>query len=94
MQDNFAELVTALKHLKPHNMLYQTPTHLDHRPPVKIEINKTYFSTDKTRYNGQIMTQPRQKINLLKIPTTKGHQVLHLTTKLKYSKANQKGHDQ
>ena len=24
-----------------------TPTHLDHRSPVKIDINKTYFYTGK-----------------------------------------------
>ena len=90
MQDNFAELITALKYLKSHNMLHQTPTHLDHRSPVKIEINNTYVSTGKTRYNKQIETQQRLQINLLKTPTTKGHQVWHVTTKLKYNKANQK----
>ena len=89
MQDNFAELVTALKHSKSLNMLYQTPTHLDHRSPVKIDINKTYFSTGKTRYYGQIITQPKLKIKLLKTPTTTEHQVLQLTTKLEYSKMNQ-----
>ena len=93
MQDNFVELVTALKHLKYHNMLYQTPTHLDHRSPVKIGINKTYFLTGKTRYYGQIIAQLKLKIKLLKFPTTKGHQVLQLTTKLEYSKVNQKGHN-
>ena len=71
-------------------MLYQTPTHLDHRSPVKIDINKTYLSTGKTRCSKRIWTQPRLQINLLKIPTTKGHQVLLLTTMLKYSKVNQK----
>ena len=75
-------------------MLYQTPTHLDHRSPVKIDINKTYFSTGKTRYYGQIITQPKLKIKLLKFPTTKEHQVLQLTTKLEYSKVYQKSHDQ
>ena len=85
MQDNFAELVTALKHLKPHNMLCQTPTHLDLRSPRKIEINKTYFSTGKTRYNGQIGTQQRLQINLFKTTTTKGHQILQSITEPKYS---------
>ena len=70
-------------------MLYQTPTHLDHRSPVKIDINKTYFSTGKTRYYGQIIAQPKLKIKLLKTPTTTEHQVLQLTTKLEYSKMNQ-----
>ena len=88
------ELVTALKHVKSHNMLYQTPTHLDHMSPVKVDINKTYFSTGKTRYYGQIIAQPNLKVKLLKTPTTTEHQVLQLTTKLKYSKVNQKGHDQ
>ena len=75
-------------------MLYQTPTHLDHRSPVKIDINKTYFSTGKTRYYGQIIAQPKLKIKLLKTPTTTEHQVLQLPTELEYSKVNQKGHDQ
>ena len=67
-----------------------TPTHLDHISPVKVDINKTYLSTGRTRCSKQIWTQPRLQINLLKIPTTKGHQVLLLTTMLKYSKVNQK----
>ena len=70
-----------------------TPTCLDHMSPVKVDINKTYLYTGKTRCSKQIQTQPRLQINL-KIPTTKGHQVLLLTTKLKYSKVNQKGHDE
>ena len=89
MQENFAELVTALKHLKSHNKLYQTPAHLDHRSTVKIDINKTFFFTSKTRYNGQIITQPKLKIKLLNTPTTTEDQVLQLTTKLDYSKMNQ-----
>ena len=89
MQENFAELVTALKHLKSHNNLYQTPTHLDHGSTVKIDINKTFFFTSKTRYNGQIIAQPKLKIKLLNTPTTTEHQVLQLTTKLDYSKMNQ-----
>ena len=76
VQDNFAGLATALKHVqKLYNMAH--PPHPP-RPQVpsqkkkkKIDINKTYFPTGKTRYNRQIMTQPRLKINLLKIPTTK-----------------------
>ena len=67
-----------------------TNTHLDHMSPVKVDINKTYLSTGKTRCSKQIWTQPRLQINLLKIPTTKGHQVLLLTTMLKYRKVNQK----
>ena len=47
VQDNFAGLVTALKHLKSYNTFYPTPTHLDHRSPVKIDINKTYLYTGK-----------------------------------------------
>ena len=66
-------------------MLYQTPTHLDHRSPVKIDINKTYFSTGKTRYNGQIGTQQRLQINLFKTTTTNGHQIMQSITKSKYS---------
>ena len=85
MQDNFAGLVTALKHLKSHNMLYQTPTHLDHRSPVKIEINKTYFSTGETMNNGQIGTQQRLQKNLFKTTTTNGHQILQSITESKYS---------
>ena len=95
VQDNFAELVTALKHLKPHNMLCQTPTHLDHRTSVKIDINKTYFSTGKTRYNGQIGTQQRLQINLFKTTTTNGHQILQSITEPKYSNhKSKKDHDQ
>ena len=76
-------------------MLYQTPTHLDHRSPVKIDINKTYFSTGMTRYNGQIGTQQRLQINLFKTTTTKGHQILQSITKPKYSNhKSKKGHDQ
>ena len=89
MQENFVKLVTALKHLKLHNKLYQTPTHLDHRSTVNIEINKTFFFTSKTRYNRQIIAQPKLKIKLLNTPTTTEHQVLQLTTKLDYSKMNQ-----
>ena len=85
VQDNFAELVIALKHFKPHNMLCQTPTDLDHRSPVKIDINKTYFSTGKTRYNWQIGTQQRLQINLFKTTTTKGHQILQSITEPKHS---------
>ena len=66
-------------------MLCQTPTHLDHRPSVKIDINKTYFSTGKTRYNGQIGTQQRLQINLFKTTTTKGHQILQSITEPKHS---------
>ena len=89
MQENFAELVTALKHLKSHNKPYQIPTHLDHGSTVKIDINKIFFFTSKTRYNGQIIAQPKLKIKLLNTPTTTEHQVLQLTTKLDYSKMNQ-----
>ena len=89
MQENFAELVTALKHLNSHNKLYQTPTHLDHQSTVIIDINKTFFFTSKTRYNRQIIAQPKLKIKLLNTPTTTEHQVLQLTTKLDYSKINQ-----
>ena len=78
-------MVRALKHLEPQNMLCQTPTHLDHRSPVKIDINKTYFSTGTTRYNGQIGTQKRLQINLFKTTTTKEHQILQSITKPKYS---------
>ena len=70
-----------------------TPTHLDHRSPVKGDINKTYLYTGKTRHSKQIWTQPRLQINLFKIPTTKGHQILQSITKLKYSKCKSKGHD-
>ena len=95
MQDNFAELVTALKHLKSHNMLYQTPTHLDHKSPVKIDINKTYSSTGKTRNNGQIGTQQRLQINFFKTTTTNGHQILQSITESKYSNhKSKKGHNQ
>ena len=89
MQENFAELVTALKHLKSHNKLHQTPTHLDHWSTVKIDINKISYFTSKTRYNGQIITQPKLKIKLLNTSTTTEHQVLQLTMKLDYSKMNQ-----
>ena len=58
--------------------------------PVKVDINKTYLSTGKTRCSKQTWTQPRLQIKLPKIPTTKGHQVLLLTTMLKYHKVNQK----
>ena len=57
--------------------------------PVKIDISKTYFSTGRTRYYGQIIAQPKLKIKLLNTPTTTEHQVLQLTTKLDYSKMNQ-----
>ena len=61
---------------------------------TKSDINKTYFPTGKTRYNRRIITQPRPKKKLLKIPATKGHQVLHLTTKLNHSQHKSKGHNQ
>ena len=67
-----------------------TPTCLDHMSPVKVDINKTNLSTGKTRCSKQIWTQPRLQINFLKITTTKGHQVLLLTTMLNYCKVNQK----
>ena len=38
--------------------------------------------------------QPRFQINLLKIPTTKGHQTLQPINKLMYNKHKAKGHDQ
>ena len=72
-----------------YNTFHPPPNHLDHRAPVKIDINKTYFPTGKTRYYGQIITQPRLKIKILKTPTTTEHQFLQLTTKLEYSKMNQ-----
>ena len=94
MQDNFAGLVTALKHLKSYNTFYPAPTHLDHRSPVKVDINKTYLYKGKTRYSKRIWTQPRLQINLFKTATTKGHQILQSITKSKYSKHESKGHDQ
>ena len=38
--------------------------------------------------------QPRLQINLLKIFTAEGHQILQQITKLKYSKHKTKSHDQ
>ena len=38
--------------------------------------------------------QPRLKINLLKISTTEGHQILQQITKLKYSNHKTKSHNQ
>ena len=70
------------------------PTHLDHRSPVKGDINKTHLYTGKIRHSKKIWTQPRLQINLFKIPTTKGHQILQSIIKLKYSKHKTKGHDQ
>ena len=70
------------------------PTDLDHRSPVKGDINKTHLYTGKIRHSKRIWTQPRLQINLFKIPTTKGHQILQLIIKLKYSKCKSKGHDQ
>ena len=65
-------LATALKHVqKSCNMFYPPPPTWTTSPPVKIDINKTYFPTGKTRYNKQIRTQPRLKINLLKNPNYK-----------------------
>ena len=94
VQDNFAGLVTALKHLKSYNTFYPTPTHQDHRSPVKVDINKTYLYKGKTRYSKWIWTQSRLQINLFKTATTKGHQIFQSITKLKYIKRKWKGHDQ
>ena len=69
------------------------PTHLDHRSPVKGEVNKTHLYTGKIRHSKQIWTQPRLQINLFKIPTTKGHQILQSIIKLKYNKRKSKGHN-
>ena len=69
-------------------------THLDHRPPVKEDINKTHLYTGKTRHTKWIWTQQRLQINLIETITTKGHQILQSITKLKYSKHKSKGHDQ
>ena len=70
------------------------PTHLDHRSPVKGDINKTHLYTDKIGHSKWIWTQPRLQINPFKISTTKGHQILQSMTKLKYIKCKPRGHNQ
>ena len=70
------------------------PTHLDPRSPDNGEINKINLHTGKIDTGRKKWTGLRFQINLVKIFTAEGHQILQQIIKLKYSKHKTKSHDQ
>ena len=47
LQDNLVGLATALNTHESYTTCLPIPTHLDHRSPIKIDINKTHLYTGK-----------------------------------------------